>query len=80
MIAPRSAFVRVLGPSAEAWARRYGIDPFTTPCSVCSRPCTTSVPIAAPGLRGLMAPTCACGHPRPPYAVVRADGGELLRA
>ena len=74
----RSTFLRVLGVEAEAWAKRYGITPFTSPCSVCDRPCTTSVPFMVLGLRGLVAPTCECGSTSTPYAVVRDDGADIL--
>jgi hypothetical protein len=75
----RGSFLRVLGVDAEAWAKRYGITPFTAPCSACGGPCTTSIPFFAAGFRGLMSPPCACGVTRTPYALVRDDGGEVLR-
>lgn len=75
----RGAVLRVLGISALRWSMRYGITPFTTPCARCGEPCTTTIPIASQSFRGLMAPKCVCGHPRPPYALVRADGKDFLR-
>ena len=61
----------VLGVTAEAWADRYGIVPFTHPCTRCKKPRTTSIPFAQGQLRGLVAPKCDCGHPHPPYCIVR---------
>lgn len=74
----RATFLLVLGADPERWARRYGIAPFTHPCAGCGASCTTSIPFAAGDHRGLIAPVCACGHPTPPYALVRADGGDIL--
>lgn len=76
----RATFLLVLGADPERWAKRYGIEPFTHPCIVCGESCTTSIPFAARGFRGLIAPRCACGHRTTPYALVRADGGDLIRA
>jgi hypothetical protein len=79
----RSRFLVVHGVSAEAWAKRWGIEPVTTDCYVCKAPCSTTQPFAAPGgLRGLMAPPCPCGHPTGPYCVVHTSMGmeEFLMA
>lgn len=50
----------VYGISAEAWARRYGIQPFSTPCQ-CGEILTTTLPFARGTLRGLQAPECKNG-------------------
>lgn len=75
----RATFLRVLGADPERWAKRYGIAPFTHPCTGCGAPSTTSIPFASVDHRGLIALVCACKHPTPPYALVRADGGDILR-
>jgi len=74
----RSTFLLVLGADPERWAKRYGIAPFTAGCAGCEAPSTTSIPFAAGAHRGLIAPVCTCKHPTPPYALVRADGGDIL--
>lgn len=74
----RATFLRVLGADPVRWAKRYGIASFTHPCAGCGTPSTTSIPFAAGDHRGLIAPACACGHPTQPYALVRADGGDIL--
>jgi hypothetical protein len=56
------------GGDADAWASRHGIASFESECA-CGRMRRTTVPFAAPGCRGLVAPECPCGEP-PPYAVV----------
>lgn len=61
----------IYGITAAAWTKRHGVEPFTTPCYKCGAPQTTSVPFVQGTLRGLTAPKCDCGHPRPPYAMVR---------
>jgi hypothetical protein len=69
LIANRKLIVH--GVTGEAWAKRYGIVPFTRPCIGCGQPMTTSVPFAQGQLRGLVAPRCSCGNPNQPYCVVR---------
>lgn len=67
------------GVDPVRWARRWGIEPFTFPCSQCERDLTTSIPFAVGALRGLVAPRCACGNYLTPYAVVRDPrAGDLL--
>jgi hypothetical protein len=40
---------------------------------------TTSIPFAQGTLRGLQAPPCICGHPHPPYSMVRdSKYGDLF--
>lgn len=82
MSAPR---LYVLGETAERWTVRFGVEPFTHPCSACGRPCTTSIPFVQGTLRGLQAPPCPCGNERTPFALVRDpkhgdlfDGGGRL--
>ena len=67
----RATFLRVLNSDGVRWARRYGIEPFTHPCSECGREMRTSIPSARGQLRGLIAPVCACGNTNTPYCVVR---------
>lgn len=59
------------------WAKRWGLKPFTYPCFKCGDAATTTIPFACNDLRGLIAPTCRCGHDRPPYCVVRTEGDLL---
>lgn len=59
------------GISAEAWARRYDIEPCSAPCQDCGVMRTTTVPFACGQLRGLMAPKCECGQEGVPYCLVR---------
>lgn len=69
----------VHGVSAEAWVRRYGMTPFTHPCYHCARPLTTTIPFVQGSLRGLQAPTCACGYTQTPYVIMRDPKyGDLL--
>lgn len=69
----------VHGVSVEAWTARYGVEPFTHPCSECGAPCTTSIPFVQGELRGLQAPECECGNALTPYAFVRDPArGDLL--
>lgn len=75
----RATFLLILNADPDRWAKRYGIAPFTQPCARCGAPSATSIPFAAGDNRGLIAPVCACKHPTPPYALVRADGGDILR-
>lgn len=75
----RKNFLRVLGQDPQAWALRYGLEPFSHPCDSCGATMTTSIPFACGSLRGLLAPACACGNRYPPYCLVRAPGrGDLL--
>lgn len=77
----RDRFLLVLGQDPEAWAARFGIEPFTHPCDGCGEPLSTTLPFASGELRGLIAPRCACGNDAPPYCVVgaRRDVLEVLR-
>lgn len=69
----------VHGATAEAWARRYGIEAFSHPCSECGRMATTTIPFAQGTVRGLQSPPCECGNERTPYVVVRDPAhGDLL--
>lgn len=61
----------VLGVTVQEWTRRYGVEPFTYPCSECGRPCTTSLPFVQGTLRGLQSPPCECGNDRTPFCLVR---------
>lgn len=63
----------VYGISVEAWTRRWGVQPFTSPCYECGRPLTTTIPFVVGDLRGLRAPACVCGQDRAPYVVVSAS-------
>ena len=63
-------FLALLGTDPARWARRHGIEPFTTPCDACGSPKTTTVPIARGAQRGLMAPLCECGDPSETYCLV----------
>lgn len=75
----RDKFLLLHGACPCKWAKRWGIEPFTTECYRCGAPATSSIPFAAGSLRGLIAPVCTCGHPTPPYCVVRAYGhGDLF--
>jgi hypothetical protein len=67
----RKRFLRVLGTTAEDWARRYEIIPVEHPCGVCGAPCKTTLPFAIGELRGLMSPPCKCGNKKTPYCLVR---------
>ncbi len=67
---PRLTVVK--GITAKAWAKRYGIEIFTHPCSDCGRLATPSIPFAQGQLRGLQAPPCrTCGNVRTPFGMVR---------
>lgn len=61
----------VLGVTVAEWTARYGVEPFTHPCSDCGRTLTTTRPFMQGALRGLAAPPCVCGQDRAPYALVR---------
>lgn len=69
----------VIGVTPEQWTKRYGVEPFSYPCYVCGCMLTTTRPFVQGTLRGLQAPTCACGDEKTPYAVVRDKRyGDLL--
>lgn len=74
----RRKFLRVHGADPVKWAKRYEIEPFTHACHLCGLLSTTSIPFASGPLRGLIAPDCECGHPNPPYCVVRVDNSSML--
>lgn len=75
----RDHFLLVHGQDPDEWAQRYGIEPFTHPCSRCDAPLTTTIPFACGSLRGLLAPVCSCGNELTPYCVVRdPKHGDLL--
>jgi hypothetical protein len=61
----------VHGATAEEWTERYGVEPFSHPCSRCGRVLSTTVPFVQGTLRGLRAPACVCGNERTPYVIVR---------
>jgi hypothetical protein len=69
----------VYGVSVAEWTKRYGVEPFSHPCYECGRVLSTSIPFVQGTLRGLQAPQCECGHPNPPYAMVRDPAyGDLF--
>jgi len=78
----RSRFMIVAhGVSAKRWIQRYGLEPFTVPCTDCGALLTTSIPIAYRQLRGLITPQCSCGSSDRPYCFVRANKyGNLFDA
>lgn len=79
MFANRQRWLFVHGVSAEAWAARHDLEPYTRPCSRCGAMLTTIRPFAVGTMRGLAAPVCACGNERTPYCVVRdARYGDLF--
>lgn len=64
--------LRLLGASERfvaAWAERHSVEPFSHPCEGCGAERTTTVPFAWGVWRGLVAPLCPCGHPRPIFCV-----------
>ena len=71
-----------VGVSAEAWAKRHGIEPVAGPCQECGAPKVATIPFqGADGIRGLKSAPCeACGDKSPtPYCMVRDPRfGELL--
>ncbi len=77
MFLNREHLTLVHGYPIDKWERRFGIDRFTAPCYKCDAPCETTIPFVYDELRGLIAPVCACGHPNPPYCIVRV-GGDIL--
>ena len=76
----RRRFLRVISADPNDWAERYGIEPFTVPCSGCGATRVTSIPFFSGTLRGLIAPGCECGcDSLPPYCVVRVgSAGDLF--
>ena len=75
----RARWLIIHGVTAEAWAKRHEITPYTGPCARCGATLTTSIPFASDQLRGLAAPPCACGNATGPYCVVRdSKYGDLL--
>ena len=58
-------------PASPRWLRKWGVEPFTAPCTECGAPLTTTLPLAhSSGMRGLSAPRCGCGSTAtPPYCV-----------
>ena len=58
------------GGDPVRWARRHGIEPFSTACEACGSSKTTTIPIARGTQRGLLAPRCGCGDPSDTYCVV----------
>lgn len=58
-------------PASAKWMRKWGVEPFTAPCTECGKPLTTTLPLAhASGMRGLSAPPCACGSKEtPPFCI-----------
>jgi lysyl-tRNA synthetase class I len=67
----RNKCLRIFGVDVRRWAARYGLEPFSHPCSKCGKVLTTSIPFVCGSLRGLVAPTCKCGHTGTPYCVAR---------
>lgn len=61
----------VHGVTVEAWTKRWGLQPFSAPCYKCKRTCTTTLPFVQGTLIGLQAPPCECGHPTPPFSLMR---------
>gem|GEM_PF-6046873 len=69
------------GISVEQWSKAYGIAPFSHPCPHCGQVLTTTIPIAAKGVRGLRSPRCGCGA-QGSFCCVRYEsrlGNESLR-
>lgn len=63
------------GVSAEAWAKRWGIEiPEPPECYDCNRPRSLTLPFVRGVFRGLKAPTCECGNERGPWCIVHARG------
>jgi hypothetical protein len=56
---------------------------FEAPCYHCGEMLTLDLPFTQGTLRGLAARECKCGghvgNSRPPWCVVRADGGDILQ-
>jgi hypothetical protein len=73
------AHLTVHGISVERWTARYGIKPFSHPCSECGRVLTTTIPFVQGVLRGLRAPECECGNEATPFGFVRDPAyGDLI--
>lgn len=73
------AHLTVHGVTVEQWTARYGIEPFSHPCSECGRVLTTTIPFAQGTIRGLRAPDCECGNDATPFGMVRDPAfGDLL--
>ncbi len=72
----------IYGVPTESWAKRFGIEVFTHPCSECGTPATTTIPFAQGVYRGLQAPPCRCGNKLTPYGMVRDPRlpGDLFTA
>lgn len=63
----------VYGITAEQWQKRYGVEPFSHPCSECGTMLTTSLPFVEDTIHGLEAPTCECGNVYTPFCFVPGD-------
>ncbi len=61
----------VHGITVEEWTARYGVEPFSHPCSECEILLTTTIPFIQGTLRGLCSPPCECGNEKTPYGIVR---------
>lgn len=70
----RRRFLRIFGIDAKEFARKHGIIPFEADCYRCGAKQEPTIPFAYDEFRGLIAPVCTCGHPTPPYCIVRVDG------
>lgn len=75
----RSRWLLVHGADPLKWARRYEIEPFSHPCYYCGVVQSTTIPFAAGGLRGMVAPSHECHgqHREPPYCVVAPGSSGL---
>lgn len=74
---PRRRWLIAYGVDPVRWARRWGIEPFSYPCSLCGVELATTLPFVVGDLRGLVAPPCTCGNQRTPYAVILGEGLRL---
>lgn len=61
--------LHLVGVDVRAFMRRWGVEPFTSPCSGCGEPMTTTLPYARETTRGLIAPRCPCGSEDTPYCI-----------
>ena len=68
------------GVDPVRWSKRWGIEPFSHPCSGCGTARTTTVPVAQAKFRGLAAPACPCGEPAGIPCCVVATDGDLFGA
>ena len=67
------------GVDPKLWAKRYDLEPFSYPCYKCGKMTETTIPFVQGTMRGLVAPICNCGHPTPPYCMVRdSKYGDLF--